>query len=148
MRKARSYNRLPNQSMAALGRVTAQKQDCLNRGLRAVPQRPVNGALGFCRRLRFSCSLARRRLVRIKRYLPSPQVPPDASNDAEFYSPYFIGSRAFDVPETRQHGSRDRLQVNRCHGQLSSTTSAAALDGSPASPRRQSSSGLRERKLS
>jgi hypothetical protein len=59
-------------------------------------------------------------------------------------SPYFIGSRAFDVPETRQHGSRDRLQVNRCHGQLSSTTSAAALDGSPASPRRQSSSGLRE----
>jgi hypothetical protein len=87
--KARSYNRLPNQSMAALGRVTAQKQDCLNRGLRAVPQRPVNGALGFCRRLRFSCSLARRRLVRIKRYLPSPQVPPDASNDAEFYLSIF-----------------------------------------------------------
>jgi hypothetical protein len=66
--------------MAALARVTAPKQDCLNRGRRAVPQRPFNGALGFCHRL-----LARRRLVRIKRCRPSPQVPPDASNDTEFY---------------------------------------------------------------
>ena len=92
--------------MAALGRVTAPKQDCLNRGLRAVPQRPVNGALGFCHRFRVSCSLARRRMVRIERDRPSPQVPPDALNHAEFYFSYFIVGRAFDVPETHQlaHG--------------------------------------------